>query len=42
MHDPYDEDELDTRKSPLLRIVAFVVVIGLVLYFANLFFELLL
>ena len=42
MEDPYDDDELDTKKSPLVRIVAFVLVIGLVLYFTDLFFELVL
>ena len=36
-----EDDELDTTKPLLLRIVAAVVIVGLVVYFTNLFFSLL-
>ena len=37
-----EDDELDTRKPLLLKIVAVVVVVGLVVYIADLFFSLVL
>lgn len=37
-----EDDELDTRKPLLLRVTAIIVVIGLVLLIANLFFDLIL
>ena len=36
-----EDDELDTRKPVGLRIVAAIVVVGLVVYIADLFFSLL-
>lgn len=36
-----DDDELDTRKPLILRVVAVVVIVGLVVYIADLFFSLL-
>ena len=36
-----EDDELDTRKPLFLRVVAAVVIIGLVVYIADLFFRLL-
>ena len=36
-----DDDELDTRKPLILRVVAVVVIVGLVVYIADLFFALL-
>jgi preprotein translocase subunit SecE len=36
-----DDDELDTRKPLILRVVAVVVIVGLVVYIADLFFRLL-
>lgn len=36
-----EDDELDTRKPIFLRVVAAIVVVGLVVYIANLFFSLL-
>lgn len=42
MPDWNDDDELDTRKPLILRVVAVVVVVGLVVYIADLFFSLLL
>ena len=35
-----EDDELDTRKPVMLRVVAAIVIVGLVVYFTNLFFEL--
>ena len=35
-----EDDELDTRKPVGLRVVAAIVIVGLVVYFTNLFFEL--
>lgn len=37
-----EDDELDTRKPLILRITAVVVVIGLVVFIADLFFDLIL
>ncbi|MDP9066916.1 MAG: hypothetical protein M3N53_01030 [Actinomycetota bacterium] len=37
-----DEDELDTRKPLFLRLVAAVVIVGLVIFIADLFFSLVL
>lgn len=37
-----EDDELDTRKPLILRVTAVVVAIGLVLFIADLFFNLLL
>lgn len=42
MPDWNEDDELDTRKPLFLRIVAVIVVVGLVIYIADLFFSLLL
>lgn len=42
MPDWNDDDELDTRKPLFVRIVAVVVVVGLVIYITDLFFSLLL
>jgi hypothetical protein len=36
------DEELDTRKSPLIRVVAAVVIVGLVIFIADLFFSLVL
>jgi hypothetical protein len=36
------EEELDTRKSPLLKAVAAIVIVGLVIFIADLFFSLVL
>ena len=37
-----EDDELDTKKPLLLRITAAVVIVGLVVYIADLFFSLIL
>ncbi len=37
-----EDDELDTRKPLLLRVVAVIVVVGLVIFIADLFFSLVL
>lgn len=37
-----EDDELDTRKPLILRITAVIVVIGLVVFIADLFFDLIL
>lgn len=37
-----EDDELDTKKPLILRITAIVVVVGLVLFIADLFFNLIL
>ncbi len=37
-----EDDELDTRKPLLLRVVAAIVVVGLVIFIADLFFSLVL
>ncbi len=37
-----EDDELDTRKPLILRITAIIVVIGLVVFIADLFFDLIL
>jgi hypothetical protein len=42
MPDWNEDDELDTRKPLILRITAAVVIVGLVVYIADLFFSLLL
>lgn len=36
-----EDDELDTRKPLLLRVIAAVVIVGLLVYIADLFFSLL-
>lgn len=44
MNDPPDwnqDDEIDTRKPLLLRVIAALVIVGLVVYIADLFFRLL-
>ena len=35
-----EDDELDTRKPLILRVVAAVVIVGLLVYIADLFFAL--
>jgi len=42
MPDWDEDDELDTRKPLILRITAAIVIVGLVVYIADLFFSLLL
>lgn len=37
-----EDDELDTRKPLILRVTAAIVIVGLVIYIADLFFSLLL
>lgn len=36
-----DDDELDTRKPLILRVTAAIVIVGMVVYIADLFFRLL-
>ena len=37
-----EDDELDTRKPLILRVTAAILIVGLVIYIADLFFSLLL